>query len=506
MVNTIEINAPAPIMMRRGEKLDERTLSEIARRLGEARKSAMSQMPGPRKRQATRYEILMGQIVPHAQHRLGEIYMSETARQGTMEHVSSALNPAQDIVRRLCLVYKRGAQRSIVKGSKKVNKAMAEAYRSTMLDLLGSHLSRIAYFVGPVHLIPRIRGNRVSPDIVLPHKCEVILDADDPTGRPVAIAYLLGSDGRVAIQGEDFGLTGRIVGGALGNLEPLPGALWATLRYCTAIDPDDWACSWEHERIKDGAIDVTVTAAVMNYVRKTQNKQLLVLTGQLDQLLKRQNLGDPDKPVTIPATPNATSQATLESIDFDQPVESFLAHMRFWYMALAEASGVSAMVQGDSSTFGIQFSFDGLSELRDEQVIHTLNFERDFFAALVKLGAIDGLTLEAAQGRFQCDFGELSRNMVDPLAEQQADDWRLRHGIISVVDLVMRENPGISKDDARELMTSNLDENTAYWDIVARTNGAASGTVDSGGGVSTAAQNNGAMGPKVRDGREQTDE
>jgi hypothetical protein len=133
-------------------------------------------------------------------------------------------------------------------------------------------------------------------------------------------------------------------------------------------DPYDYDSSYRHKRIVEGTIDVVVIAAVMGHVRKTQNKWLLALQGALDGMLKGQNLGDPDKPVMLPTPVGQENALSLTAINFDQPVDNFLAHMRFWYAAMAESTGVPAMLNTEGP-IDLQFAFDGPSYAKSSRAM-----------------------------------------------------------------------------------------------------------------------------------------
>lgn len=497
-----------PLTMRQGERVSAKLRTEIAQRFG-----AGYAAPG-RSRIAQRYDILRDHLKPHVKERLMTQYESEVVRRGTETQITSALNPGSDIVERVCQVYRHGVRRSVVGVSKKKQKAMARLYREAHANAIGRDWNRYGYFLGPTPVIPRVRSRRMSFDTILPHRMEPVLDEQNPSGPPLAIAYRT-TGSQIVIQ-DAYGSTTYDLRGA--TLTPVGDAYKSTahsedalpysvLRFETPLDPSDWMCSYKHQRIVDGTLDVAVIAAVMGFVRKTQNKKLLTLSGYLDGLIKGQNLGDPEKPVVLPTAAGQTNTITLSALDFNQDPASFLAHIRFWYGALADSTGVPAVIHTESAAIDLEFAFDGLNELREDQISYVEEFECDLAVAMV-IAANDGNhpaatdlpTVEEVREGFRVQFGEMSRKMADPLAEQQSIDWKIRHGLENVLDLVLSENPNLDVEGARKVLQENLDTNGEFWDQIAARNGAG---VDAEGNVQTAAQANGAQGPKVRDGKQE---
>lgn len=497
---------PDPIFSRRGEPLSPETLRKIARRCEPHYTDAV------RVRQQQRWAVLQGNLKPATTLKLHEQYKSDTAREGTAAHLTDALNPGQDIVHRVCQVYQHGITRKLVGVGKNKAKAFHQLYREAGIKSRGPDWNRIAYFEGPVFAIPQVRRGLMRCDTVVPHRRVVVLDEEDPTGWPIAVAYLAAS-GKVTIveldRIRDYAIvpeglqevpgSGRDLSGLREDVSPFAG-----LRFDAPLDPTDWDSSRRHGRLVDGTIDVSAIAAVMGHVRKTQNKWLLFLAGFIDGMAMGQNLADPEKPILIRTTEGQT--VSLQSITFDTPVTNFLDHIRFWYAAMAESTGVPAMISADGGQFDLEFAFDGLSELRDDQMAYAEAYEADLAVAMV-LAAQDGRhplwvasklpTVEEVREGFRVEFGQMARRFADPQQQRDQADWDVRHGMINVTDLLRKRFPSADDESLLKQLRENLKINGEVWDMLAERNLGA----DASGKAITGAQQNGAKGPAARDGK-----
>ncbi len=494
-----------PIYGKRGEDLPTDTLRQLLVRLSDVKPPSID-----KNLQAMRWWILRDRLKPAAKAKLEKQYDSPLVRAGVESNLTSALNPAADIVARVCQVYRHGVRRHVVGLNKTKTKAFQQLYREAGISSLGVDWNKIGYFCGPTFAVPQVRAGKMRVDTLVPHKREIVLDEDNPTGWPVAIAYKT-AGGAIAViechQANEYRLDGEEIvkvagkGGprsaAANDATPFPG-----LRFDAPLDPDDWDNATKHERLTDTTIDVSAIGAVMGFVRQTQNRILLFLSGQLDKLPKKQAFGDPQAPLLLPTDPSR--QVSLEAVVFDTPVDSFLAHIRFWYAAAAESTGVPAMISQDGGRIDLEFAYDGLSELRDEQIVYADAFETEFAVALI-CAAEDGHhplwetgklpSVEEVRKGFRAEYGQMARRFADPQQQRDQADWDVRHGLISIADLLAKRYPQIDRDELMKQIKSTLEENALLWDMLAARNVGA----DASGKAITGAQQNGAKGPEQRD-------
>lgn len=500
-----------PLYGKRGETLSDKTIVILCQRLNATTKTPDKAM------QALRWWILKDKLKPAAREKLRKQYESEVVRAGVEAHLTAALNPASDIVGRVCQVYRHGVRRHVVGLGKTKAKAFQQLYREAGISSLGADWNRIGYFCGPTFALPQVRGKLMRMDTLIPHKREIVLDEENPTGWPAAIAYKA-ANGAIAVvehhQASEYRVEGDRVIKVAGKGGPRSAfasdaSPFAGLRFDAPLDPDDWDNASKHERLTDATIDVASIGAVMGHVRLAQNKQLLFLSGRLDKMAKGQNLGDPVTPVVIET--NEGAAVSLTSIPFDTPVTNFLGHIRFWYAAAAESTGVPAMISQDGSQIDLEFAYDGLSELRDEQVQYCDAFEMDLAVAMIA-AAEDGKhplfvagklpSVEEVRKGFRAEFGQMARRFADPQQQRDQDDWEIRHGIKSFVDLVCKRYPNVDRDELIAQIKTTIEENGLLWDMLAKHQIGA----DASGKAITSAAENGAKGPAARDKDKVTDD
>lgn len=493
-----------PLFAKRGEPLSTEVLARIAERMGNLGKTPS------RERQEGRWKLLNHDVFAIVAERLGEQYKSDVVKEGTTKHITSALNPAVDVVGRVCQVYRHGVRRRLVGVSKGKAKAFARLYREAGIHAVGTDWNRIAYFCGPTFPFPQVRSGLMRVDTILPHRREIVLDEENPTGWPIAIAYQSATDRVVIVTFDaatEYSLasgrlevigTARQLSGVANDATPFPG-----LRFDAAMDPCDWDSSHKMERLASISKDVCVVAAVLGYTRSTQHQILLFLAGRLAGMPKGQNLANPTKPIAIELKGNET--VNVQALPFDTPVTSFVEHIRFWYAAAGDATGVPSVVQGEGANVDLEFAFDGLTELRDEQLSYAESFELDLACAIVQ-AAHDGghpvapmlPSVEEVRKAFRVNFGRMARRFTDPQQEREHIDWEIRHGLISVVDVMAATHKTVDPEELLQQMRDNLDTNSEIWDWMASRN-AANGGVDEEGKAITTPQANGAKGPAARD-------
>jgi hypothetical protein len=504
-----------PLFGERGAPLTEEVMKELAHRLSDASQS-------PRRwRQYERYRILNHDIRLSVEARLEEQYKSEVVRKGTERFITRALNPAVDACSLVCQVYRSGVRRTLKGIDGEKLESFLQLYKEAQIGAVGSEINRIGFFCGPLFAFPQVRSKLMRVDMILPHRREIVLDAENPTGWPVAIAYRdisKTSKPHVILVTYDAAREYMIDGGTLvptGAEKPLKGEEYnATpfpcLRFDAPLDPCDWDNSHKQERLADIAKDVCVVASVLGYTRSTQHQWLLVLAGRIANMPKGQNLANPAQPIMIELTQNET--ATIQALKFDTPVDHFADHIRLWYAAAGDAVGVPSVVNGEGSNIDLEFAYDGLTEFRNDQISFAEGFELELAVAMVQ-AALDGghplaeklPSVEEVRKSFRVMFGRMARRFSDPKEERDHTDWEIRHGLTGIVDVLADRHKTV--DDPKELldqMRSTLEQNAELWDWMAARN--MKNGVDADGKAMTLPQQNGAQGPAVRDANNPKDD
>jgi hypothetical protein len=476
-----------------------------------------------RNAQHRRWQILHNQHEPLIQERVFEVQKSEVAEY-ISEHKSTTLNPAEDIVRAVCAVYKRGVVRRIDGLAKENAAAFLRLTHQSQIDAIGPELNRIAYFVAPVIVLPVLRRGKLRLEIPLPQCTEIVLDPHDPLGKPTAIAFTLG-DMSDQGTGADFctvDAVARRYWKILGDndddhdvveivdlreehrLGYFPGAV---LRFEVPLDGGDWANAYRHKRLEHGAIDVGRISAHGDYIRRVQNHYLLVVAGDLDALAKGQNPAIPEKPIAAhvsPAVGEPSRTIHVQTLPFDVDPGRFHSEIRFKIEGMAESTGVPCTVtsSGDAS-FRTEFDTEALTELREQQIAFAREFEHELwvcacdYAHAMRHPEYEKLPTRAdVEASLNVEFPELSRKSSDPAEERAQWDWDLSKGIVSFVDIMRKRNPTMDPETAHKRIESNIESNGVVYAMVAAHNAVLDPNKMA---IQNAAQINGSLGTPARE-------
>lgn len=506
-------HCPSPIYAEPG-KMPSSIIEELAARFSKY------QSDSRRVAQHRRWQILNNQHEELIKERVNETQKTEVADL-IGEHVSTVHNPAEDQVKDLCVVWRKGIVRRIsgVEDSSKSSSAFHRLVQETKLDAIAPTLNRIGWFVGPVTVLPQLRRGKLRFEVIQPHTSEVILDPYDPLGDPVAVAFSVAGnyeadfcvvDGhsrryfKIEHQGPVEITRLREVHNETG--EPFfPGSV---CRFEVPLEANDWHCAWRHRRLVDGAVDVGRIAAHRDYVRRVQSRMLLIVAGDLTKLAKGQNLSDPEKPLLMHIGNNngadVSASFNIETLPFSQDPSHFQADVRDKVEAMARSTGVQYSIEmsGDGGALAV-FDFGALTEFRSEQIAHAREFEKALWSRSCEYArrmrhplAGELPTAEEVEQGLRIEFGRLSRKSSDPREERDAMDWRLSKGAMSFLDVIREDYPNLDDDGLREILETNIEENTTFWNAVASRNATLNPQTMA---VQDASQAYGAMGTPARD-------
>jgi hypothetical protein len=268
------------------------------------------------------------------------------------------------------------------------------------------------------------------------------------------------------------------------------------------MDIYDWHNSSSHERIVDGSIEVGLVAAQMGHVRKAQNKRLLRVQGNTSQIPKGQNSADPEGALIVPAKDNSPIDAA--TLDFDTSPEHFAQQIRLYYEVMAESTGVPivSLTSQNGAAVDVEFSFDGLTEIRNSQISHCRDFDKELAISLCHTARMDKYdeadqlpSVDELRKGYRVDFGKMSRRFDDPVKETQYKDWQIKYGLTDPLELLRPMHPEASAEELEAIWREHLERTSEWNDEITKRNMASDQNT---GGMVTAAQANGALGPKVK--------
>lgn len=482
--------------------------------------------------QLAKFNILASSHEEEIQHKIYS--QTPNIARDVCKFISVSINPAADIVESVTAVYNRPPQRTLDTESEDQGRATMRIFRESQMDAIGKQLAQVAYFVGPVAVLPAVRRGMLRLDALMPFDYEPVLDIQDPCGKPVALVFttsLHGADyGVVDESGKRFykveqeGASGQVKSMqlVLESLSDVGVPAFEILRFDVCTNPMDWHNAGKHKRIVDGALEVGRIVARMGYVRRTQDKKLLGIIGDLDKLADGQNLGD-DHPVMAQIDENAaTQQVTFDALDYDTSPNNFFAQIRFFIENMAESTGVSVQLTTPSgpASYDLRFDHDQLAELRDALVWHAEHFERHLWPLCMDIVKASDHPLnftlpngEELSQNLAVEFGRLTRRFADPAQERDHWDWLLKKGQASMADLWRRfRDPFATDAEATDAMLDNMAINGAIWAEAAARNQPLAADVDGSEGqplsqnMVSPAQANGMLGPIARGAQNNNEE
>ena len=282
---------------------------------------------------------------------------------------SVAVNPARDITSAVAIAYDSGVRRLLKGASPDAQAAFSELVKESQAATKAPHWNKYAFFLGPTLVVPCIRKGRLSLDLIRPEVCDIRADPEDPMGTPAAAAW--SSSGSAAFVLLDDTAWRYLDDRGKDTKDPqehgygqFPGAVF---RLDEPVD--DWWPRNYQERLVDATITTAYTYAKMQWVRKSQNKKLLMVIGETEGLPKGQVL-DPELALTITSNPQAT---TVQVADFDSSPQHFLDEIRFTLETIIESYGipqsaVSYDIGKDGGPLALSIKKERLGHLREAQI------------------------------------------------------------------------------------------------------------------------------------------
>jgi hypothetical protein len=446
-------------------------------------------------------------------------------REQLREYIGPTHNLALDVTRQVCQVYKQGVRRSIDGATVEQMSALGKALAESRLDIWAPQWNRLAFLIGPVMVCPMVRNGRLTYETLMPHYYDILRDPNDPMGVPLAIAWTIRGEEDIQSVPHVILLDGQawtyyrthptleIVDRVEHNLGYLPAE---PLRFDTPFDADWWNCS-RNERLLSATLEIGVVGATLNLIRKSQNKKLLTIVGDLTAVPKGQTLHN-ELPLTADTGgglqgTGGNSQVDISAIDFETSPDSFIKHIQFIAASVIESFGIPASAitfDYGSGTEGerVATSHEGLTEIRNEQIPFVRTFEHGLIVKTI--GVMRALNHplaelmpsdEQVRDGYRVEFPRLARTFADPLQEKDFVDWELSRGLTNHRELLRVKYPNLDDEQLDELLLSNIEIQAKF--IAELTKRDMSVTPGSPDAAQTPAQLFGAQGPKVRDGKQQ---
>lgn len=456
--------------------------------------------------------------------RIDTTHFDEEVVERIFRHIDLANNLALDITNAVCNVWKHSHASNVrVEGaSKRQNEALRQLLEESGFHRHAKSWNREAWLLGPVTAIPVIRNGRLSFDTLLPHFYDTADNSADPWGSPLAATWDI-SDHECATkhdekvtsilldgqawryyehqQGVGTGARPKLIEVVPHGVGEFPGA---TLSFDIAHGNSRWDCD-RHQRLIDATIKIGCLEAVLDFVRKSQNKYLLVLLGNLTGVPTGQTL-DSERPITAnTGSAGSPNQVSISVENFDLDPESHIKHQAWLMQTIARSYGGQVASRPGSSSIlesEVSFSHEALTEQRNEQIPFARDFMRELLAKAVATCKAQGHRLaawlpspESVREGLIVKFPPLSRSFanVDEQLKYEAD--ALSRGKYSFADLVRPMLPGASDDELERFIKENLEKQAPLIALMTtRDQSLAPAPANE-----TESQRNGRQGPEVRD-------
>ncbi|MGH1451197.1 MAG: hypothetical protein ACRBBM_17470 [Pseudomonadaceae bacterium] len=476
-----------------------------------------------------RFDILTEDYKGLIEEKIGNTHQDKTIKADLGEHIDLSTNLGLDITSAICVVWKHDAVRYVPGATDEQNEALRKLVLETDYHTHARSWNREAFFLGPVTVLPVLRGERMTFDTLLPHFYDTIDNPDNLWGSPMAALWKvlpnLNAPAKAASQfasdretvailldQESWRYYGASKNGAY--LEPIgsmdhglgefPGS---TLSFERPHGVGRWDCR-QHQRLVDATITISYLDACLGLVRKGQSQKILTLIGDLSSVPKGQRR-HPEGPI-VANTDGDTSQVQINALDFNTDPEYAIKHQAWKMQGIARSyGGQVASSPGTSSHLEakVQFTHDALTEQRNEQIPFALEFERDLWAKTIRIAKTQRHPLadqlpdsEDVRESLVVEFPPLSRRFADIKSEIEWKDWALSKGIISHRDLIRPIMPGVSPEQLTQRIADNLDDQAPL--IAKMTTRDQSMAPEASPANKTESQLNGEQGPAVRDSKD----
>ena len=423
-------------------------------------------------------------------------YTNQTVRDRVTKFISVALNPAKDITNAVAMCYDNGVRRILKGGDEKTelsfNKLIEQSEAATKAPIW----NKFAFLLGPTFVIPTIRKNKLKFDIITPDVCDIKLDPEDPLDLPSAMVwntadgnysmldkeawYYLNDEGK-NIREPQYHNIGRVPCGLFRLDEPINS--WWPRKY--------------QERLIDGTLEVAFTYTVLKWIRKSQDKKILSVIGDSDNIPKGQML-DPEYSFTIKADPQAVQ---VQVIDFDTSPENCLNTIRYVMESIIEAYGIpqSAVnydLQKDGGNAAITIKKEKLGGLRTGQIPYLNRGEKQLWGSSVALLRAANHPLGSSlpppdeiEEMLELQWPRL-RVVDNPTEREQLYQMQIKRGGVSPIDMLQEDYPNLTREECEKKMYDNIDDWAKVATILAERNL----SVDMEKGIMTSAEVNGKLG------------
>lgn len=263
-----------------------------------------------------------------------------------------------------------------------------------------------------------------------------------------------------------------IVGDGVNRLGRIPVT---TLRLGLPAEAGGYYLDGQGGDLYDATVELCVLRTLQNARYRDSSFKQLVIDGDPENVPADQVMGNPARPIFV-------SEGTATVLDLQANLDALSAVVRERLQEIASAYGISPSAWALTGSERVQ---SGFSKKMDSAKVLGINrdhrkwllaAEQDLFrlvATGVERGVYDlpelaGMPTEA---EFVVDFAD-PRFEEEPLTQAKADALDIEMGKLSILDVLMRDNPDLTEEEALALLARNRMINERFAGTGAKEKGA----------------------------------
>ncbi len=393
---------------------------------------------------------------------------------------STSRNLLRQIVRTCCIAYSRGCVRDLAAS---VGSSAATAFASVLAEskmgAVGPLVNSYSWLLGPTFVLPQVEADGTFYlDLVPASRAEVRLK------NPTTVDELLfqRADGLfVHLDQNSYSFFDSEGAPAKGLAPVVHGLGYAPL---AVFRSEHWTGQWwnqhSHRALVDGAMDVAVFEALLNYTRKNSGKQLVIVAPS-ETLGGKQIIGNPDRPLYFNG--NADSSIKVDALDLESAATTWLDLISAKTAGVCELYGLPPSVlsgvnnNADWGSTGLARAPEVLDALRDEQVPWARDGESQLWPAVCDLLRVSTHKHARALPPGNEVRDALRLRFLEPLPNIDRRKKRLelfqleeKLGLSCTTDLIIEDRPEATREQAEQVIAENLGRYYARLDDQAKRN------------------------------------
>lgn len=382
----------------------------------------------------------------------------------------TGLNIFRRIIREICTVYKKPAERGLESGESKrweelkkimkINTVMAEAHR---LSKAGT-----ASFI-MVRAIPdtdKIRLSLLTPDQVHVEEdkedctemksISYFVEGKDIEGKKVRFWVYYSPDNRYYLRDDGKPFENHPLTHETYEIENKYGIIPIVPFHAVYPVRAFWRENWNRDAY-DANMIIGVLNTYLNYLVKTQSfKQIVLVGAEISNSLKNGIL-DPSFPIPLPEGGSANT------LDLQTNLEAIEKVIRGKVSAIANNYGISNenfTLSGQiASGYSLKIANRALEEIREADIPLCTDVEKNLFNVIRAVNNVE-FPKNQIPGSAELSFnpGEITFPM-EWVEEQSRWEFEFEHGISNSVDYLLKQDPDLEREDAIKRLQKIKEEN-----------------------------------------------